>query len=324
MNRRSKDAIVVGGGVSGLTTAVCLADAGHSVRVWAADPAADTTSYAAGAIYSPFLIADERASEWAEQTFAELKTLAVDNVDHGSETGVAMVFGREVCRDHASPPSWATRVPDFRLCDKEELPYGFASGWSYTVPLVDMPAYLRYLQAMLADRGVVIERRRIASLAEAAADAAIVANCTGLGARELVPDESLRPIRGELLVVPNPGIDSFVAEHADTDRELTYLLPHRDVVVLGGTADEERWDRRPDADVKAGIMARCVEVEPRLAGLPILEHRVGIRPARDQVRVERTTLNGAELLHNYGHGGAGVSISWGCARYVVSLLDRQR
>jgi D-amino-acid oxidase len=321
MNRRSKDAIVVGGGVSGLTTAVCLADAGHSVRVWAADPAVDTTSYAAGAIYSPFLIADERASEWAEHTFAELKALAVDNGDHGSETGVAMVFGREVCRDHASPPIWATRVPDFRPCDKEELPRGFASGWSYTVPLVDMPAYLRYLQRMLADRGVTIERRRIASLAEAAADASVVANCTGLGARELVPDESLHPIRGELLVVPNPGIDSFVAEHADTDRELTYLLPHRDVVVLGGTADEERWDRAPDADVKAGIMARCVEVEPRLAGLPILEHRVGIRPARDQVRVERTTLDNAALLHNYGHGGAGVSISWGCARYAVSLLD---
>jgi D-amino-acid oxidase len=32
-------------------------------------------------------------------------------------------------------------------------------------------------------------------------------------------------------------------------------------------------------------------------------------------------LNGAELLHNYGHGGAGVSISWGCARYTVGLLD---
>jgi D-amino-acid oxidase len=321
MNRRSKDAIVVGGGVSGLTTAVCLADAGHPVRVWAADPAVDTTSYAAGAIYSPYLIADERASEWAEQTFSELKALAVDNSERGGETGVAMVFGREVCRDHASPPSWATRVPDFQTCDRGDLPPGFASGWSYTVPLVDMPAYLRYLQRMLAGRGVTIERRRITSLDEAAGEASIVANCTGLGARDLVSDDALRPIRGELLVVPNPGIDSFVAEHSDTDRELTYLLPHRDVVVLGGTADEERWDREPDKEVAAGIIARCVEIEPKLAGLPVLDHRVGIRPARDQVRVERTDLNGAALLHNYGHGGAGVSISWGCARYAVSLLD---
>lgn len=303
--------------MSGLTTAVCLADAGHRVRVWAADQAADTTSYAAGAIYSPFLIADERASEWAEQTFAELKALAVDA---GGDTGVSMVFGREVCRDHADPPAWAKRVPDFRVCDPREMPRGFASGWSYTVPLVDMPAYLHYLHSMLDERGVVVERRKISSLEEAAAEAAIVANCTGMGARELVPDDELHPIRGELLVVPNPGIDCFVAEHADTDRELTYLLPHRDVVVLGGTADEDRGDRAPDEKVAAGIIARCAEIEPRLTGLPIIEHRVGIRPARDRVRAERTTLNGAELLHNYGHGGAGVSISWGCARYVVGLL----
>jgi D-amino-acid oxidase len=323
MKRRSKDAIVVGGGVSGLTTAMCLADAGHRVRVWAADQAADTTSYAAGAIYSPFLIADQRASEWADQTFAELKALAVDpGEDPRGDTGVSMVFGREVCRDHAEPPTWATKVPDFRMCDLGEIPPGFASGWSYTVPLVDMPAYLRYLQRMLAGRGVAVERRRISSLAEAAAEAAIVANCTGMGARELVHDEELHPIRGELLVVRNPGIDSFVAEHSDTDRELTYLLPHRDVVVLGGTADEERGDLAPDPKVAAGIIARCIEVEPRLAGLKILEHRVGIRPARDRVRVERSILNGAELLHNYGHGGAGVSISWGCARYAVSLLDQ--
>ena len=322
MNRRSKDAIVVGGGVSGLTTAVCLADAGHPVRIWAADPAADTTSYAAGAKYSPFLIDGERALDWADHTFAELKALAVDPGDEPpGETGVSMVFGREICRDHAEPPVWATRVPDFRMCGPDEMPPGFASGWSYTVPLVDMPAYLRYLQRMLAERGVVIERRRIASLDEAAAAAPIVANCTGMGARELVPDRALRPIRGELLVVPNPGIDAFVAEHSHTDRELTYLLPHRDVIVLGGTADEERGDRAPDEKVAVGILARCVELEPRLAGLPVIEHRVGIRPARDRVRVERTTLNGAAVLHNYGHGGAGVSISWGCARYVVSLLD---
>jgi D-amino-acid oxidase len=114
-----------------------------------------------------------------------------------------------------------------------------------------------------------------------------------------------------------------VAEHSDTDRELTYLLPHRDVVVLGGTADEERWDKSPDATVAAGIIARCVEIEPRLKGLDILAHRVGIRPARSRVRAERVSLDGhrAAVLHNYGHGGAGVSISWGCARYVVGLLD---
>ncbi|MGK5679754.1 FAD-dependent oxidoreductase [Actinoplanes sp. URMC 104] len=315
MSRRSPDALVVGGGVSGLTTAVCLADAGYSVRVWAADRPADTTSYAAGAIYSPFLIEDERVSEWADQTFAELEALARED-----GTGVAMVFGREVCRTHAEAPPWALRVPDFRMCDPEELPPGFASGWSYTVPVVDMPVYLAYLEKRLAERGGSVERRRITSLAEAAAAAPVVANCTGMGARELVPDPRLQPIRGELVVVSNPGITSFVAEHNDTERELTYLLPHRDFVVLGGSAEKDRVDRDRDHTVAAGIIARCVEIEPLLKNAEVIDHRVGIRPAREPVRVERTTLAGSAVLHNYGHGGAGVSISWGCARYAVSLL----
>lgn len=318
MNRRSRDAIVVGGGVSGLTTAVCLADAGYSVRIWAADPTADTTSYAAGAIFSPFLLEDDRASTWAEQTFLELRSLATE-----PGSGVSMPLGLEVCRGTTQPPDWATRVPEFRKCEPGELPPGFASGWTYRVPLVDMPVYLRYLQTSLEERGVFVERRRISTLDEPASAASVVANCTGMGARTLVPDEALRPIRGELVVVRNPGIDYFVAEHSETERELTYLLPHGDVVVLGGTADEQRWDRAPDEKVKAGIIARCAEIEPWVLDAEVLEHRVGIRPARGRVRAERASVNGhgSVVLHNYGHGGAGVSISWGCARYVVGLLD---
>lgn len=325
MNHRSGDAIVVGGGVSGLTTALCLAEAGYSVRVWTADQAADTTSYAAGAIYSPFLLDDERASQWAQQTFHELKALAPQPGEEATEdTGVTMVLGQEVSRGPAQAPDWATKVPEFRHCDAEELPAGFTHGWSYRVPLVDMPVYLQYLQTLLVEKHAgLVEQRRISTLDEPAAEADVVANCTGMGARELVPDPALRPIRGELVVMSNPGIDRFVAEHSDTHRELTYLLPHRNVVVLGGTADEQRWDLEPDDKVAAGIIARCAEIEPRLHDATILGHRVGIRPARNRVRAERTSLNGdgTVVLHNYGHGGSGVSISWGCARYVVGLLN---
>ena len=323
MNRPFSDAIVVGGGVSGLTTAACLVDAGFSVRIWAADEMVDTASYAAGAIYSPFLIADDRAPDWAAQTFGELAELAKD-----PETGVAMVFGREVCRTPITPPAWARQVPGFRRCDPadpNDLPPGFASGWCYKVPLVDMPAYLDYLNRRLKQSGCVVERRRVTSLDEAAATASLVVNCTGMGARDLVPDPQLRPIRGQLIIMPNPGIDSFVTEHSASDSELqlTYLLPHRDVVVLGGTADLDRFDREPDKEAADGILARCTAIEPKLAGLPILEHRVGIRPARDRVRVERMNPNGhrGTVLHNYGHGGAGVSISWGCAREVIRLIE---
>lgn len=50
-------------------------------------------------------------------------------------------------------------------------------------------------------------------------------------------------------------------------------------------------------------------------------HRVGLRPARDPgVRVEReVTARGGVLVHNYGHGGAGVTVAWGCAEEAAAL-----
>jgi D-amino-acid oxidase len=51
----------------------------------------------------------------------------------------------------------------------------------------------------------------------------------------------------------------------------------------------------------------------------VLTVLTGLRPARSAVRVETEQLGNAWCVHNYGHGGNGVSLSWGCAREVVEL-----
>jgi D-amino-acid oxidase len=80
--------------------------------------------------------------------------------------------------------------------------------------------------------------------------------------------------------------------------------------ILGGTAEEGEWDIEPDPDIAAGILRRCVALEPRLAETVVLEHRVGLRPGRPEVRLKRENLgNGAPCIHNYGHGGSGVTLS---------------
>jgi D-amino-acid oxidase len=187
-----------------------------------------------------------------------------------------------------------------------------------------MPVYLAYLQRRLADAGTVVEIRRVTSLAEPAAQAPVVVNCTGIGARHVVPDRDLMPLRGQLVVVENPGLTEFFVEDTGSSPYQCYIYPHGSTVVLGGVALRGQWSLEPDEAVAAGILARCVEVEPRLRGVRVIGHRVGLRPGRTRVRLAEERIGGARVIHNYGHGRAGVSLSWGCAEEVAQMVGSGR
>jgi D-amino-acid oxidase len=208
-------------------------------------------------------------------------------------------------------------VEGFRICDPSELPEGYVSGWRYTIPLLDMPTYLAYLQTRLALAGVTIEIGEVSTFNAVAGPDELVVNCTGLGARDLVPDTDMSPTRGQLVVVENPGVDWFFQDHAEGE-DLTYFLPHGEHVVLGGSAIPGSEDPVPDPAIAEGIVERCARIEPRLAKARILAHRVGLRPSRARVRVERADVDGCAVIHNYGHGGSGLTLSWGCAREVLA------
>jgi len=310
------DVLVIGAGVSGLTTAIRLAEADWRVRIWSADPPEATTSFAGGAMWGPYLVEPlDKVRIWSRQTLDELRKLA-----SLPDTGVRLVAGIEASRTPAEPPEWADQLDGFRMCQDSELPKGFATGWRFAAPLVDMPVYLAYLRGRLARAGVVVEARRVDSLDEAAVASRIVVNCSGIGARELVPDPGLTAIRGQLVVVENPGITEFFAEDTGLSEDLLHIYPHGDAVVLGGLAVPDDWDLQVDPAVAAAIVARCAEVHLRLRDAPVLGHRVGLRPTRVCVRVERTVVGDTPVVHNYGHGGAGVTLSWGCATEVGDLL----
>jgi D-amino-acid oxidase len=200
-------------------------------------------------------------------------------------------------------------------------PNGYLAAFEVEVPLLDMPRYLGYLEGRLQDAGTSIEIRAVRSLDDAAAVAWAVINCTGLGARELVPDASVRPVRGQHVVVENPGLEEFFMEDPFA-AEWTSWFPHAEHVILGGIAQPDATDPQSDPDISAGILARCATLEPRLRDAPVVEHQVGLRPARDSVRVEEQPLGRARCVHNYGHGGSGVGLSWGCAREVEAILTR--
>ena len=87
--------------------------------------------------------------------------------------------------------------------------------------------------------------------------------------------------------------------------------------MVGGTDEEGDWSRTPSPEVAEAILARATRLVPELEGARVLRHKVGLRPVRPAVRVERV----GDVVHCYGHGGAGVTLSWGTADEVVGLLS---
>ena len=312
----SADAVVVGAGVSGLTTAISLLEAGLTTRVVTAALPAQTTSAAAGAIWGPVRSGPpDRIYEWSRTGLSVLSDLA-----SVPEAGIRQVSGIEVAPAEASPAPWTDLLPDLRMLGPSEVPAGFASGWGYTAPVVNLPRYLEYLRSRFLGAGGALTVAPVRSLTsdENLADAPVVVNCSGIGARELVPDPAVYPVRGQVVVVENPGIDQWYIDHTEQGADYVYLFPHEDVVVLGGTAEAGAWDYPPRPEVRERILRDCAQVDPRVREAKIVDERVGLRPCRDEVRLEGEKLPGGRMLwHNYGHGGAGVTLSWGCAREVT-------
>ncbi|KPI19910.1 D-amino-acid oxidase [Actinobacteria bacterium OK074] len=315
MNRDLRDdVIVVGGGVIGLTTAVVLAEGGARVRVWTRETAERTTSAVAGGLWWPYRIEPAAlAGEWALESLAVYEELA----GRPEETGVRLVEGVQGETTLAGLGPWAARVPGLRTATAAE--YAGVGLWA-RLPLIDMAAHLPWLRGRLLAAGGTVVERSVSELAEAAAEAPVVVNCSGLGARELVPDPAVRPVRGQLVVVENPGITTWLTSADHTSDTTTYFLPQPGRLILGGTAEEDDWSLTPDPRTAERILARCTALRPELAGVRVLEHRVGLRPARPTVRLERELLPGGQVLvHNYGHGGGGVTVAWGCAREAAEL-----
>lgn len=318
----SAQIIVVGAGVSGLTSALCLAEAGWSVRVWTAAPPQQTTSAVAGAVWIPPRPV-ERAVEtlgWTEFSLGVFRELATDP-DTGVRLAPALSVGELSASEAMS--SAARLIPQLRPAEPAELPDGYEVGFRATVPMIDMPHYLEYLTRRLAAAGCEIEEHPVRSLAEAADEAPIVINCTGLGARTLVGDDTVRPLFGQHVVLANPGLQQLFLEITTGPQWICYF-PHPRRVVCGGISIADRWDTTPEPAITDRILERCRRVEPKLRHAEVVETIAGLRPGRPTVRLEVETLGTARCVHNYGHGGNGVTLSWGCARDVVRLVSPGR
>ncbi|KFE72511.1 FAD-dependent oxidoreductase [Hyalangium minutum] len=307
--------LVLGGGVSGLSCGIRLLEAGHTVELWARELPPYTTSDVAAAVWYPYRASpQDRVTAWAKRTFDVLSALAKH-----PETGILVERGVELFTEAPPDPWWAPCVPSLRAATPEELLPGFTHGYSFEAPIIEMPIYLQFLLARFRELGGRLDLREVRTLDEAWRASPVVVNCTGLGARAVVGDDSLFPIRGEVLRVAPPPVRGFIFDESET-RGISYVISRSKDCILGGTAEDGNPSLEPDKAKGAAILERCRRLLPAGARFQVLEHKVGLRPGRATVRLEAERVGQHRVIHNYGHGGAGVTLSWGCAEEVAALV----
>lgn len=379
MMTSGRQIIVLGGGISGISTALVLQSLGFNVSLVADRPQTSgepvtseiPTGYAMASAYPHNLrVADlPRVSADSQAVFAYF---AGQNGSGVSIYKIFEVFESEPASG-GSPPLADCRM-NFRSFDgsPESLKQSLDPpvrpgaemlfGYSFDSYFADMPLYMPYLYAIFIGGGGAVFKREInpESLARFLGTTLEVPliNCLGAGALDLFEDDAPAVMmRGRQALVPDMPVvmhqgmpvaynytpTAEVFSRGDGDPEYVHFFPRQDGYLLGQTREPGILD---DDGLWSGEAVKGEEL--LLAGVPVpepvvslnaellrawkglefsrdrLEGRLGYRYYRDPentgVRLEAQELDGRLVIHNYGHGGSGITMSWGCSLAVTRIL----
>lgn len=307
-------AAVVGAGVIGLTNAILAQREGYDVTIYADLPPSQTTSIVAGATFAPYSVdLTDQVVQMTEDGWGHFSDLAKDT----AHTGVRPIEYWEIesrTVDPAEKP-YLRVMQNVQVYEGPDVPGGYQQGIKYSTFAMDMPIYLDHLVRQFQANGGKFVRKRftdIEQLSKLRAD--VIFNCTGLGARDLVGDPALKPIKGQLAIIPDHPELPDAVKH---DGFYAFRQPQTNRTILGGTV-VENFDPSIEPGTRQTIVNANKRLLPHLSEADVTESLVGLRPYREgDVRVEAEEIDGKLIIHNYGHGGAGVTLSWGSGRLAI-------
>lgn len=356
----------------GLTTALRLLQElpGACVQVYAEAWGNDLASAGAAGFWEPYKLSDtpqDRTHKWGKATYDHI--LGLYHSNEAAAAGVSTVYATSMFREPTPDPFWSDIVSGFCRVRPEELQLynsttdwgssvvaeaggaaaagqamAWVDGFSFNSMVCEGRLYMRWLIERIKETGGQLEQRRIdglGDLAEEGYDALVV--CCGLGAKELLVDNECYPVRGQIARVRAPWVRQCVFSHWGDEN--TYIIPNREWVVVGGTGQVGDWRTTTDLGDADAIMQRAIQIMPSLESAELLDHWVGLRPGRTQLRLELDWLRllpggvttssdegsspgpsggrgKTPVVFNYGHGGAGLTLAWGTAGEVVELVKQ--
>ena len=303
---------IIGAGIIGLSTAICLQKAGFRVEIITQAMPLQTTSAKAGAIWLPFKVEPLAiANAWSLMTYHFYQKEIVAQTPGISMQNLVFLNG------NPELPDWATALPAHALtvANANDLPPGCTHGWIAKVPFIDPTIYLQYLLNSFLQNGGTLKEKKVQSLSELKGGMYI--NCTGLGAKALTGDKELYPIRGQLVKVEKVKGVGYWVDEVD-ENAIAYIFPRKDGIILGGTTEPHATDLTADAHTTQRILTQCKGLVPALKDATVLDAYAALRPARTAMRLEWDA--NLPILHHYGHGGAGFTLCWGAAQAATKLV----
>lgn len=271
---------------------------------------------------------DSLVTRWARETLQHYHSIVTSG--EAVEAGTSLIWASDLSEAPKPLPGWIGASPSAHLVTEAETAAidatgRFKHGYAFSSAIAEGQLYLPWLRRRLTRLGARFERRALSRPSDVGGNYGVIFNCTGLGARALFGDASVRPIRGQVLRLRAP----WIKQCFDFSNG-AYIIPNRDTVVVGGTTQVDDWQLEPRKEDTERILARAYEVMPSLRQAEILAVRVGLRPGREGVRVEaerRSDMgqDGKDVLvvHNYGHGGSGLTIGYGTGGDAVQLAAQQ-
>lgn len=340
---------VVGGGVIGLSTGTLLNRKGYDTAVYTREvPYEDTelhslaTNYAAASVKPVVVDEDDigRLTRISDGFYARLEE-ETDTVSRQDNF--------ELHEGRVDEPEYSDDLMNYRTVEEydgvvpgTDTP---VSGWVHEIFFVDMPSYIPWLIETYEATGGTVERREVTRDEVGSLPGDVVVNCTGLGG--LFEDDELVPRRGHLVDVEletdgrlrGKNGERFSYSYYLEEGGFVYAYPRRGHLLFGGTnqsgevvegewegEEEEKVIELPGEEVPERLVSLNRELIESKSGVDIdgcsMRGRYGYRPyRRGGIRNEKETYDGKEVVHNYGHGGAGVTLSWYSASRVYNIIS---